>query len=197
MNDSNSSVSDITGTTNLINDLIQVAPIGSIDNVSEDKLKEMGITPPSQAEALKTIDNKTPIRFHKHVGALFDKHLGEPHMGANGSAKMRVGEGKLLKNLIDAHNRKLKKYQRKNKFEPENIYIFVAKHDKEPIYRNNDEYIVTVHTIGAGVNGAKIVMSKETDNVISEEIMYIQTRIDQKYIKADKIIVIKSMHHIV
>lgn len=189
--------SGVTDATNLISDLIQVAPIGAINNVSEDTLKEIGITPPSQAEALKTIDNKTPIRFHKQVGALFDKHLGEPHMGASGSVKMRVGEGKLLKNLIDAHNRKIKKYQRKNKFEPENIYIFVVKHDKEAAYRNNGEHIVTVHTIGAGVNGAKIVMSKEADNVISEEIMYIQTRIDQKYIKADKIIVIKSMHHIV
>ena len=186
---------ETTNATSLINDLIQVAPIGNIENVSEEKLKEIGLTPPSQATSIKTIDNKTPLRFHKTVGILFDNFLGVPNVPDSGRAKMRTGEGKLIKNLIDNHNRKLKKYQRKNKFDDNNAYIFVVKHENSPVSKEGDNCVVTIHTICAGANGAKIVTLGNVDDVISDEIMHIQRLVDQKYVTANKVIVLKNMNH--
>ena len=172
-----------------------LASIGPIEKVSDDTMKDMGLTPVYQSEPQKIVSMVMPMHVHKRAGKWMDNLLGEASPiklgGRSLDMKQRPGEGKWIKNLIDKHNRKLKKDFKKVEFDNASIYIYALEHP-DLIDQESGECLVTMHTIGRGVNSIKIMLMAELPDAITNEMAALQNMIDKKVITVNKIDVIRS-----
>lgn len=171
-----------------------LAPLGPIEKVPDSTMNGLGLTSVYQSEPQKIVSMQMPMHVHKRAGEWMDDKLGRKSpikvAGQDTGYQQRPGEGKWLKNLIDKHNRKLKKDFRKVEFDNANIYIYALEHPN--LLNKEGECLVTVHTIGKGVNSIKVLMSAELADVITNEIAALQNMIDKKYLTVNKIEVIRS-----
>ena len=173
----------------------ELAPVGPIEKVPDEKMNDLGLTSVYQSDPQKIVSMKMPMHVHKRAGKWLDNLLGKPTpiklAKQNMNMEQRPGEGKWLKNLIDKHNRKLKKDFRKVEFDNTNVYIYVLEHS-DLIDKESNECLITMHTIGKSVNSIKIMLSAEVRDTLTKEISSLQNMIDKKYITVNKIEVITA-----
>lgn len=173
----------------------ELNPIGPIEKVPDEKMEDMGLTSVYQSEPQRIVSMMMPMHVHKRAGKWLDGILGQPAAikvgGRNMGMEQRPGEGKWIKNLIDKHNRKLKKDFRKVEFDNNNVYIYALEHP-DLIDKESGECLVTMHTIGKGVNSIKIMLSAELSDTLTKEMASLQNMIDKKYITVKNIEVMRS-----
>ena len=67
----------VQNASELLSELSQITPMGPVTQVQEDKISDLGITPPSQQlDPQKMVQCKVPFRVHERVGKWLDKILG-------------------------------------------------------------------------------------------------------------------------
>jgi hypothetical protein len=173
----------------------ELNPLGPIEQVPDETMADIGLTSVYQSEPQKIVSMQMPMHVHKRAGKFMDGILGKAAAikvgGYNTGLNQRPGEGKWLRNLIDKHNRKLKKDFRKVEFDKSNIYIYSLEHP-DLIDRESGECLVTMHTIGRGVNSIKIMLEAELADTLTQEMAALQNMIDQKRITVNKIEVMRS-----
>ncbi len=157
--------------------LKEVVPIGPLDNLSDKKMADLRLVPTRQIEPLALVPSGMPILVHQNVQSWLDSKLGPAFFRANMEPQRR-GEPKLIRNIIDAHNRWIKKslIRKGHAFSQDTAYICVH------LGRGEFEDICTIQTIGRGINAIQVIMINDIWKGVDYVIKQVQATVKQKYI---------------